>query len=1129
MLTIYKASAGSGKTFTLAFEYIKTVLGYKLPGTETYVLNADKYMPSGHRRRNRHRTILAITFTNAATEEMKARIVRELAALSTDEGASASLYGKWLTRDYGCTAGELRTAAATALAEMLYDYGNFNVSTIDSFFQTVLRTFSREVDHQGDYELQLDTLLMMKQSVSVMLDEINYMPRAGRSRLVDWVKRYSLGKMSEGKGYNFFNREGDILNALTRAMADSLDETYGNYAAELRRYLEDPARIEAFGRELSRKALEALAPARTAARDFLAKAAAAGLPETIFNKAVYARVCDAAKGRPVDVGIKGISDIATGEKEPKSLLVATHLKKAGLKAEALADYSEALADFCRKVYVGVPLSAYYGELLESLGALDFFGMSTARLEEYLRANNTVLISDTGELLRRIISDAEMPFIYERLGMTLETLLIDEFQDTSHLQWHNLRPLVANSIAEGHDNLIIGDEKQAIYRFRNSDSELLGSIVQTRDFPHDHRLRGFEPADNTNHRSAADLVRVNNTVFGRMAGLYGADSYGNVVQTPAEGMRSVPAYVKVKFDPDGNLSTEALLEEMAQEILRQHREGGYRWRDILILTRWRAEATTVVEYLVQNHPEIAVLSSEALLLSSSPAVRTIMSMLKLVEGSYSGKRADVEGAPKYASNADIVLMITRYNYYHAAGYPPEDALRMALDSEQATESLDREIRAIRAENPANLVALIEAIVCHKLSEEQRRAENAYITALQDLAVHHTEGPDPSIKSFLEAYQLNIDRWAIKASAELDAVEVMTVHKSKGLERDCVHIPFADWELTHGTQSAWLPLDGLEGFDPAIVPPVLRVTVTSKSALRNKLVSPFAGIFERDEKLETIDNLNTAYVAFTRAARELCVHSTVKKIGRGLHEVFCALPDSAELADDARIDLACGFDALDETFTLGEPTVKAAGKSKGEEKATVYADGYPVLFNDKTRRLTSIDDILSTSLDIGGEEEKEIVDEPVAPPLLVEAAERGNILHSILASARTLADIPASAAAVGRRAGLDADTVADYCRELQDAIADGGPCVQSWFDPAMKVYAERAIYVADSDATFRPDRVVVAPDGATMVVDYKFTTEARPGHFRQVENYIRLLTELGHSDVQGYLWYPLLGILKKVTPR
>ena len=198
-----------------------------------------------------------------------------------------------------------------------------------------------------------------------------------------------------------------------------------------------------------------------------------------------------------------------------------------------------------------------------------------------------------------------------------------------------------------------------------------------------------------------------------------------------------------------------------------------------------------------------------------------------------------------------------------------------------------------------------------------------------------------------------------------------------------------------------------------------------------------------------------------------------------------------------------------------------------KDTVHAGQYPVVYNEKTRRLTAIDDIFSTSLDIGGEEEPMIVDEPTpGVAQMLDAAERGNILHSILAGTRTLDMLRASADRVGRRAGLSQQEVAEYRSELERAIAAGGDIVASWFGSEAKIFAERAIYVPDSDMTFRPDRVLVRPDGTTVVVDYKFTSETRRKHFAQVQNYLHLLKALGHENVCGYLWYPLLGVVEKV---
>ena len=297
-------------------------------------------------------------------------------------------------------------------------------------------------------------------------------------------------------------------------MADALgDETYTRGADALREYCADPSRIAAFDSALAGQAGRLDADVAAAAARFASHMERAGIPADVYNKTVRTRVekaiADASSLRPKDLEVAAIQKLL-GSPGIDDLFLKTK-KKAYARFGAELDTAVGLAAaFAATACSCVARRGVLAAVRDSLPLLEFIGMAEKYLQAFLKDSNLVLISDTGDLLRRIISDAEMPFIYERLGMKLDSLLIDEFQDTSHLQWHNLRPLVANSIAEGHDCLIIGDEKQAIYRFRNSDSALLGHIVGERDFPASHTLRGTDPADNTNYRSAGAIVRFNNT-------------------------------------------------------------------------------------------------------------------------------------------------------------------------------------------------------------------------------------------------------------------------------------------------------------------------------------------------------------------------------------------------------------------------------------------------------------------------------------------------------------------------------------------------------------------------------------------------------------------------------------------
>lgn len=1155
MLTIYKASAGSGKTYTLAYEYIKTLLGVKAEGKDGYTLNSDKYSPTGHRQRRRHRGILAITFTNKATEEMKARIMSELNSLAKD-GSKAEYTAK-LTALLGCTQAELAEEADAALREILHDYRHFNVSTIDSFFQMVLRTFAREVDHQGDYEVELNDRYAVAAGVGMLFDELNFGEAPREEQIKNWISGYMRKRIANGESFNVFDRSSQLSGEVVMYVKKMCGEDFKPYAAATQDYLDDPARLERY-REAIMTEREGLKEAMQNA----AKAALEGLDaeaggRAIAKSALVGILEIAAKGMMPDasklaIGIpdkaKTFKAILREDGEDKDVYAVTKLPK--IKKQTVfppASLTELLRGAARAVQGAFARDCILRDLSDATTSLEFLGLARRYVADFRRENNLVLMSDTNDLLRRIINGAEVPFIYERIGMELHTFLIDEFQDTSVMQWDNLRPLVANSIDEA-DSLIIGDEKQAIYRFRNSDSSLLHHRVAQEDFPERHTERGSAPADNTNYRSAHGVVRFNNALFSRLASQYGVDGYENVRQSLSGKQAGLEAYVCVRpmasllpaAPDDGVKPTAAELREastdaMAAEIIREH-EAGYAWSRIAVLVRRRDEAKVVVDALMRRHPSIPLVSNEGLRLDSSAAVRLIVSMLKFVDRTYTSEEAADGEEPRYASYGDILMMLSRFEYeLGRGGCSPTEALDRAVNG-SGSDELRAEASGVRSTKAANLSALVEVIISRNVPEEQREREFAYISAFQDVVLDYCTAYNPSVHAFLAWWEQNGSKQTVGASATLDAVTVMTVHKAKGLEWDCVHIPFANWEIEPRSEDVWLETDAVAVGEAADRPPVLALPL---SRVWTAAGSPFAEKYAENAALQVADNLNMTYVAFTRPRRELHVHYDPSRgIGKLLQPALTATHPSDTTPEG--LALPEGATGEEGVYVYGRPTApKKRDEAEEAEKARKEAENvcptphYVVRFRDDTRELTTIDDMTTHDPDLGiGNEESKLEAVPLIAHTPEEqaralAATRGNNLHNILAKMAVAGDLERAVAATALREGLDEETQSEYTATLRQAFAKAGEYAERWFRPGLKVLTEQTIFVKGRDESFRPDRIVFYPDGSIDIVDYKFTSAPDDGHRTQVKGYMWMLRQMGYEHLRGYLWYPEAGLVLPVS--
>lgn len=1088
MLTVYKASAGSGKTFTLAFEFIKHLLGERVEGTDRFRLHKTGLG-------ERHRSILAITFTNKATEEMKRRIVRELAVLAGAPLVAhrTSDYGTRLLATFGCTPDELRDAATVALRGLLFDFNFFNVSTIDAFFQTVLRVFAREAELTGNYEVELDDRTAIETGISDMLDSIT--AGRGRPRLEAWIERYMQSQFDAGQTFNLFNRTGKLRSELVRFVVSLTGEDYKIHAAEMTDYFADPERIERFEKALIATTETIVEGARSAILTLYERMDAHGYPPEGFISRHIQPTFAAWAARNPRTPTETVRTAA--ENDPKKRYYAAWVKK-GIPQ----DVDLACIAALQAVNNAADRLTYMDMVRRQLFRLGMLADILRHVMAFRQENNLILLSDTNDLLRRIIGGDDTPFIYERIGLWLRHFLIDEFQDTSRLQWQNLEPLVAQSLSEGNDSLIIGDEKQCIYRFRNSDPSLLQTQVQ-QSFPQQTAIEGDTPGANTNWRSSADVIRFNNTLFPLLADDTGmSDLYANVCQTIPDKHANSHGYVRLSLiEGSAEEFTEASLDLMAREICRQL-ASGYRQRDIAVLVRKRHQAADVITYLLDTapgrYPQLAglnVLSDEALLISSSTAVKVIVSIMRTIDRP---ARTTNDGSYNI-SEGEFAAIIRTYNSAIADGASTSQAIDMAVRRHAEGNDGDGSTTDdTTPHSPVNLTALVEGIVRDNLTPEVRDREAVYIAAFQDLVVDFCSRRSSDIHSFLSWWDTRGCTEFLSTTPDIDAVRIMTIHKSKGLEFPCVHIPFANWRWIDLQGVKWFPAEGFDGIDPDIVPPMVAIE-PNKEMTR----TPLADEYNRLRRESIVDELNATYVAFTRAVDELIVNYDDRRLSDTTCYLGALLAGAAEQMEPYNTHAA--GDDTPGVLTFGTPTVRT------DDTQTDIQPDEPVPYDIKGYRVNDRSDVWSRI-------------RVALPEDIGRRRARGILLHDILAHVRTEADIPRAVrrfAAAGQLADLASPHEAEQL--LRQAVTD--PRAAQWFDPeARRILTERTL-AHPSEGNYRPDRVVWTAEGTVDVIDYKFGEE-KPGPYgRQIRNYMRLLRDIGYSPVRGFIWYVDSG---RITP-
>ena len=1067
-LTVYKASAGSGKTFTLAIEYIKLL-----------VQNPMCY-----------RNILAVTFTNKATEEMKMRILSQLYGIWQQLPDSDS-YTHRLLALTGLPRQTLSERAGQVLHLLLHNYNYFRVETIDSFFQSVLRNLARELDLTANLRISLNDSQVEEQAVDQLIDSLTH-----TDIMLQWLLSYIMEKISDDRSWNIIGQVKQFGKTIFR-------DYYKEQHEELTAKLAEPGFIEAYTNQLKEMRKSALEHMQEIAETFFDTLEGEGLQveDLAYGKTGVASFFLKLRQGVMDESIVGkrVCDCREDASKwySKKSEHAEHIHS--LAEESLIQILSYAMDErpCQyRLYQSADLTLRHLSQLRLLGSIEH-KVRTLNAEA-----NRFLLSDTQQLLHELISDSDSPFIFEKIGAQLEHIMIDEFQDTSTVQWKNFKVLLQECMSHLEtENLIVGDVKQSIYRWRSGDWRLLNAI--DREFPHPAETIDIKPLE-TNYRSTRHVIDFNNAFFTEAARQEyehqreefpdGAEqllrAYADVNQEipaakPAEGN------VHITLLPADDYETETL--NKTAETVKQLLEQGISQQSIAILVRTNKHIPLIADYFAVNYPDIRMVSDEAYRLDASVAVTIIVQALHLL-----------------THPDDLLAKATIVKLYHKSVLGDLVAESDLLIKDHPLDTLLPEAYTAHQQELLLLPLYELAERLYDIFQLERLNEqSAYMCAFYDQLNQFALDNTTDIDAFVREWEETIGRKTIQ-SETADGVRILSIHKSKGLEFGHVIIPFCDWRLEM-PDLLWChpetaPFDAL---------PLVPIDYSGKG-MRGT-------IYEHDYLVEhlqnVVDNLNLLYVAFTRAISGLYV------IGmRGAKNNRSTLIESVLTNLNLPDMTADGIDAEDVPITFQYPAAVSATVSSVDGFSV---DTRNVFLLPVTPLPITMETFAAKATFRQSNKSRDFIEGEDEQPTM-SYIKMGNVLHEIFSTIHTTADIDRALQQMQYEGILYDDEVTreKLVSMLHKRLEDTR--IKNWFSGHWKLFNECSILHINTDGAVeerRPDRVMT--DGQeTHVVDFKFGSP-HPEYRDQVRQYMQLLRQMDMPKVKGWLWYVYSNKIEEVT--
>lgn len=1075
-LTVYRASAGSGKTFRLTAEYLKLIL--RDPRTYAH--------------------ILAVTFTNKATNEMKHRILSDLYGLAY--GCSSDIL-ETLLKEISLSEKEIRERAKETLSRILHDYSRFKVETIDSFFQSILRSLAKELGLGAYLNIILDYQEVLSDSVDRLIESTH-----SNKLLLDWISKYIEERISEGSNWRVDKDLKDFGKTIFL-------EVYQAKEKELAIKLSDKDYLNKYREELRLLAENAKKELTDKAELFFRLLDSNGLVIEDFS---YGKSGVAGYFLKLRDGQFG-SDLLTSRATKAMEDAGGWFSKANLKNAAFQ--SLANTTLIQLLNETEEIRAYNSLIINSsllsLRQINNIGLLSDIAKEVRllnKENNRFLLADTASLLHSMLGKSDASFIYEKTGTVLNHIMIDEFQDTSHMQWDNFRPLLLEGLSQGYESLIVGDEKQSIYRWRNSDWRILNNIEKEPQL----KTNVVSKQLDTNWRSEQIVVDFNNELFKEALAMLNS-KFEAQYEEPCTELVSAYSAIHQKYSKkerkgfaeiDFLLPTEEISydEVVCSKLISKVellQEKGVRAGEIAILVRKNKYIPSIAAYFStykakEGKPGYCyeIVSDEAFRLDASLAVTLLIDSIRLLSESNNplfitqlllSWTEDVKGEMDVCQK--ILLspetLLSRYKKY----LPSEFVRRM------------EELRRMPLYELFEELSLLFEI-------EKIPNQESYLFTFFDKVSEFLTDNKSDIRTFLDYWEKKLNSVTIASGNEVQGIRILSIHKSKGLEYHSVLVPYCDWKLGSEVfnENVWCspqeaPYNGLD----------LLPIPYNKSMQES--------IYATDHKQETIqlwtDSMNLLYVALTRARANLII------LCKGLDPNTKSKDNFSTISDLVRLTLITGesellthgYNGVDQHFEVGEIV---SGKEKDTEKKV--EQGKVNKFDIKPETLQ----VPFRSYPGKGKfrqsnQSRLFISEGVLTTPVDRMLDRGKLLHELFATIRTKKEaIPAVQKFVSDGL-IKLEEKDEYTNYVQDALTH--PMVQEWYSGKYRLFNECTILFKEGEGievlSKRPDRVML-DDGAMIVVDFKFGKPEKK-YNQQVEMYCQLLREMGYQNISGYLWY------------